>query len=646
YISRCMGALETLEATYTSDEYHFTLFYYDRVGRLVRTVPPKAVDRLPLSDMVAVNSARNAGTEFKPKHNNISYATAEAYMLTSRYRYDALGNQIKSQTPDAGVSSFYYDNLGRNVISKNARQAAKTYSYTKYDAQGRVTETGVMTRSDALTATLAYLHNPTNANTFLTTGFTKAEYIQNFYDAPASAYYPAGFFTQTNLRKRIAYTTYYGYTIGQTIASTNYVTAIYYDYDMHGNTRALLQENKNIASTDPVNFDYNFRYHKVEYVYDLLSGNVQSVSLNASRQDKLIHRYAYDDQNRLLKVMTSTDGYWFDTDAEYHYFYHGPLARIEYGPYKSQGTDYTYTMQGWIKALNSEQLDDAADPGEDGKIGSATQFVARDAYGYALTYYPQDYTAINGVQNFLLDVPTAYYGGYGLYDGNIRTMNNTLKQVDDNSKSEALLQVFGYDQLQRVHSSRTYLQYNDAWAISAWNASAPQTDVFRTAYSYDANGNIRSLDRYNKAAVQFDQLQYNYIANTNRLKYVTDGMAAAVVDYDVNNQGLTNYSYDLTGNLLSDAAEDISSIVWNSMNKVREINRSSSSKAYLSFGYDPAGHRVEKYTEQYSAEYGTGLMETEYYVLDAQGNPLAVYKQVSLEEYDDSDVEGFFLEEQ
>jgi len=646
YVARCMGALETFEATYTSDEYHFTLFYYDHAGNLVRTVPPKAVTRLPLSDMVAVNSARNAGTEFKPRHNNIAYNTTESYTLTTRYRYDALGNTIKSQTPDGGISSYYYDNLGRIILSKNARQATATYTYTKYDAQGRTVESGVMNRTDALVASLSYLHNPANASTFLTTGFTKAEYMLSFYDAaPVSGYYPSGFFNQNNLRKRVAYTTYYS-SSGQAIASTNYVTATYYDYDTHGNVRALLQENKNIASTDPLNFDYNFRYHKVEYVYDLLSGNVRSVSLNASRQDKLIHRYTYDDQNRLLKAMTSSDGYWFDTDAEYDYYYHGPLARVEYGPYKSQGTDYTYTIQGWLKAINSEQLDDAKDPGGDGKVGSPTQYIARDAYGAALTYYPQDYTAISGSQDYLLDVPTSYYSGYGLYNGNIRAMNNTLKQIGDKSKSEALLQVFGYDQLQRIRSSRSYLQYNDAWAITGWNASATQTDMFRTDYGYDANGNITLLNRFDKASVQFDQLTYDHYPNTNRLRSVADGMADGTVTYDVNNQGPVNYTYDATGNLLSDAAEDIASIVWNNINKVRQINRSSSASTYLSFEYDPVGHRVEKYSEVYSAQYGTGLFETEYYVLDARGNPLAIYKKVDLEEYDDPEVEGFFLEEQ
>jgi len=639
YIERCMGALEAFDMIYTSDEYHFTLFYYDRAGNLVRTVPPKAVRRLPLGDMVAVNTARTAGTEFKPQHNNISFASSEAYMLTTRYRYDALGNPIREQTPDAGLSSYFYDNLGRIIISKNADQASNVYSFTKYDAQGRIAESGVMTRSDATVASLASLHNPTNANTFLNSGYTKSEFLRNYYDAaPLSGYYPAGFFTQANLRKRVAYTTYEP-GAGASPSGTSYETAIYYSYDYHGNVQAMLQENRNIADTDPLNFDYNFRYHKVEYIYDQLSGNVLSVSLNASRQDRFIHRYRYDDQNRLLSASTSTDGYWFDEDARYEYYYHGLLARVEYGPYKSQGQDYTYTLQGWTKAVNSDQLDEAKDPLQDGVVGTPNQFIARDAYGFSLNYYPGDYTAISGTQNYLLDVPAAYYGGNGLYNGNIVAMNTTLKDMDDKMYSEALLQVYAYDQLQRIRSSRSYLQYDAAFALGNWDPVAPQTDMFRTDYIYDANGNIRFLGRYDKTATHFDDFEYNYYANTNRLEYVKDNMGDALVSYDIDNQSVNNYVYNPKGTLRSDIAEEIDEIRWNTPGKVLSIFRTSGSlKPWISFSYNPMGNRCAK-----SVIEGAGKAWSEYYIYDAGGNPLAIYRNVEDEETPSN--AGFFLEE-
>jgi hypothetical protein len=65
------------------------------------------------------------------------------------------------------------------------------------------------------------------------------------------------------------------------------------------------------------------------------------------------HRYTYDADNRLTQVETSVDDWFFATDASYFYYPHGPLARIELGHYKIQGLDYAYTLQGWLKGVNS-----------------------------------------------------------------------------------------------------------------------------------------------------------------------------------------------------------------------------------------------------------------------------------------------------
>ncbi|MGQ3013643.1 MAG: RHS repeat domain-containing protein, partial [Flavobacteriales bacterium] len=616
YRSKCMEALETFTLHYVSDEYHYTLYYYDRAGNLVRTVPPKGVQPIDLSLMTAVNSARDAGTELKPGHNNGSDDA-----LATRYRYNSLNQPLAQMSPDGGQSLFYYDNLGRVVISQNAKQAALTdnvYSYTRYDAQSRITEVGEMTRTDLLTASQAYLHNPLNYTAFFATGFTKGEFVLTYYDreAPGSGYYPAGFFSQENLRKRVAYTTYFsgnGYAPG----STDYMTASYYSYDYHGNVKELLQQSNYIPDTDPSDFNYNYRYHKVSYKYDLVSGKVLEVALNATRQDRFIHRYTYDEQNRLSEARTSADGYWFDTDAAYFYYNHGPLARVEYGPHKSQGLDYTYTVQGWLKSMNSDQLDPEKDPSQDGKTGGIYQYVARDEYGLSLHYFQGDYQSISSGDDFLLQVPGAYYGGYDLFNGNIRAMNNTLRT---GSTSEPLLQVFGYDQLNRIGSSRSYIQNAVAASITDWNPSAPLTDMFRTLYTYDANGNIQELHRYDKAGVQFDRLSYGYTAGTNRLDHVSDAIADGVVNYDIDSNDPGNYGYDAIGNLTRDVKEEIGNIGWNVYGKVANVIRSGGSRPDLYFDYNPAGQRIFKLLQPQA-----DLFSWENYVLDAQGNVLAVY---------------------
>jgi len=89
--------------------------------------------------------------------------------------------------------------------------------------------------------------------------------------------------------------------------------------------------------------------------------------------DAFAHHYGYDADNRITEVYTSkypnvtwtgaqTDPLW-DKDAKYFYYKHGPLARTELGNDKVQGIDYAYTLQGWIKGVNSETLDITRDMG-------------------------------------------------------------------------------------------------------------------------------------------------------------------------------------------------------------------------------------------------------------------------------------------
>ncbi|HEX7414979.1 MAG TPA: hypothetical protein VF411_13125, partial [Bacteroidia bacterium] len=63
---------------------------------------------------------------------------------------------------------------------------------------------------------------------------------------------------------------------------------------------------------------------------------------------------------------------------------HGPLARVEYGNNHIQGIDYAYTIQGWIKGVNSEMLAPTNDIGKDGLnvAGNSNKNFAKDAFGY------------------------------------------------------------------------------------------------------------------------------------------------------------------------------------------------------------------------------------------------------------------------
>ncbi|MDD3686748.1 MAG: hypothetical protein PHE56_08275, partial [Bacteroidales bacterium] len=114
--------------------------------------------------------------------------------------------------------------------------------------------------------------------------------------------------------------------------------------------------------------DIGQQYKRIDYEYDLISGNVKKVSYQTGEPDQFHHRYWYDADNRITHVETSDDNINWQQDAKYFYYKHGPLARVELGNDKVQALDYAYTLQGWLKGVNSDAPDASRDIGKDGDV--------------------------------------------------------------------------------------------------------------------------------------------------------------------------------------------------------------------------------------------------------------------------------------
>ncbi|SHM88308.1 hypothetical protein SAMN04488057_104214 [Cyclobacterium lianum] len=179
---------EAFTYTYTPREYHYTLYYYDQSGQLVKTVPPKGVHPLA-SDQV--DRVINQGTEVNPAHT-----------LPSYYRYDSR-NQLRIQeSPDGGESDFWYDRAGQLRLSQNAVQsAADAYSYTRYDHLGRVVETGEMESTESRSQLLENIEDPGFPDHQT---YTCYDITLTSYDQPISGKYPG--FEQEYLRTRVSWT--------------------------------------------------------------------------------------------------------------------------------------------------------------------------------------------------------------------------------------------------------------------------------------------------------------------------------------------------------------------------------------------------------------------------------------------------------
>jgi RHS repeat-associated protein len=323
-------------------------------------------------------------------------------------------------------------------------------------------------------------------------------------------------------------------------------------------------------------------------------------------------------------VETSSDSLIWEKDARYEYYKHGPLARMAIGDQFVQGVDYAYTLQGWLKGVNSTVLRSTHDMGEDGKDGSVNQYTAKDAIGFNLNYFTGDYSAINaGVNPF--PGHTGYFssGSYNrpLFNGNISSMAVNIKALNS-----PRLYTYSYDQLNRLTGMDSWTGLDTT--NNNWSGLVGSNE-YRERIKYDANGNILKYNRYTDQVWggAMDSLTYIYYGGTNRLRQVRDSGTNyySFNPPDIHDQTSTNnYTYDEIGNLITDDAEYITSVSWNVYGKIREINRTASTYnpvTKIQYTYDAAGNRIGKTVWKS----GTPAIDYTWYVRDAQGNILKTY---------------------
>lgn len=414
---------------------------------------------------------------------------------------------------------------------------------------------------------------------------------------------------------------------------------------VHGNVNSLLQDNPELVSYKDADGNTQ-RYKRIDYEYDLVSGNVNKVIYQAEKADMLIHKYEYDADNKITNVYTSKDDVIYDEDVTYFYYQHGPLARVELGENNVQGIDYAYTLQGWIKGVNSDALEENYDIGKDGALNMANtaRSFSRDAYSYSLGYYQGDYTGIGGSSiNFLANKNAATYlatDAPNLYNGNISSMATSIYNIDPYSPKfgDVLPQLtaYRYDQLNRITQMKAYQDLVN----NAWGSGSTYNGDYEMSLSYDANGNIKTLNRNgytdntNAIVNTMDNLTYSYdqttTKKTNKLIGIADINSLYDIDiddqkingepFDASNQTTWNYNYDKIGNLIKDASEGIENIEWTIYGKVKSITKSDGTS--ISYKYDATGNRISK---TLGGIMGGGY--TIYYVRDAQGNIMATYRK-------------------
>ncbi|MCP9751022.1 RHS repeat protein [Ferruginibacter sp. HRS2-29] len=367
------------------------------------------------------------------------------------------------------------------------------------------------------------------------------------------------------------------------------------------------------------------RFKKIVYNYDLISGKVNRVAYQPGYADQFYHRYEYDAENKLTIVQTSKDKIYWEQDATYDYYRHGPQSRMVLGENQVQGVDYAYTIESRLKGVNSTTIlagaiGNSYDMGTDG-TGLVNPLVARDAYGFSLNYFAEDYKPIGGYSAFTkqslplpVDASTGISTGYSLYNGNIAAIAVNIPKL-------GTPKVYGYryDQLNRIKR----MDAINGMSATDTSITPVRTSNYHEEVKYDPNGNIlgylRNGTTENSGPLEMDSLNYEYIANTNKLKRVSDKTAYSNnYKSDIDHQSdATNYTYDAIGNLIQDKAEGITAIDWTVYGKIKSITKTNG--AIIEYSYDASGNRISQTNTKGS------IVKRTYYVRDASGNIMSIY---------------------
>ncbi len=675
YTAYCEGNTTTLDEAFdlkhNVNNAYTMLYYYDHLGNLVQTVPPEGVDDLG-------NKAHKMSTEYQYNSRNLP---TQQQMPDHGYRDGS--SWIK------GTTKFAYNSKTQIVISQDEEQRAGKkigeifypgYSYSLYDDLGRVIESGLIYGEYSVSSSqnmvdYAYSngvqeiinHEDFPATISSTSSgaswtlYERSEVVRSRYDVALSPFIDDQFDGgQQNLLNRVASITYNEiYDVNPLV----YNSAIHYSYDEMGNVSKIIND---YPALD-LNEDAKHRFKKVDYTFDLVSGNVKEVAYQKGEVDAFYHRYIYDQDNRLREVLTSSDHLHWDRDADYKYYEHGPLGRMELSDLKVQGEDIVYTLQGWLKGKNAADMEAQRDGGKDGHVGNQYfsaesdlhAHFAEDAASLGLYYHKKDYASVKDYTALPDENILPQITGTGLfntaqnyrelYNGNISARLHQSRNVSG-QKNPLMAARYRYDQLNRLRQANYYFG-SALFGTSGANYSENQlnsSNDYGSEYVYDLNGNIKELTRsaYAAQGLGMDKLSYRYNSHNNQLHVVDDDEGANPYDdiedqmdnivFDETDSTTWNYGYDRIGNLIYDRQECIQTIEWTNAGKVKRIIRdagciasSGTPKPDMEFEYDPMGHRIRKTVKP---RMSNGNLQNElfwehtFYQRDAQGNVLAVYE--------------------
>lgn len=577
----------------TNEEGNQSIVYRDLSSRLIMSRPKSGSN---IADTYYVYD----------DFGKVRYVISPAYTLTSitagspeanaylfSYKYDTRMRLIEKKVPGAGVVYYVYNNQDLPVLSQDGNQRlVNKWTYFKYDVHKRLVMTGIYTH----TSTISQVS------------------MQALVDA------------QSNVSEKKSTGTTHGYTnVAFPTTNCEVLTVKYYDsYDFDNNgsndysyvTQVMINEvspslmvhslpvgskNKVLGSINDWLKDVSF-YDKNKRVVQMLKNNQMNLGVMSDVETSILgfvgnvletrqvhnpgtgnvtlaKRLEYDHMLRPKKVWhkVNTNAEVLLSQKNYNELgevVEKNLHSENLGTTFLQSVDYTYNIKGQLTQINNIDVVQ----GVTGTNTGTNNDDNNDLFAYKLEF-----------ENI------ASLGNQPRYDGNISAITWRMG-ASAYSTSKLRAYRYTYDYMGRLTDASYGEFVSPSWQFA---------NSYKENLSYDKNGNITLLKRYNSIGTLIDDLSYTYSGNAlTKVKDLGSASTGFIDGVDVNNE----YLYDNNGNLTMDQNKNILNITYNHLNLTTGVRNGDTSTEYK---YDASGKKLTKIFYP-SAEDGIAGATTQY----------------------------------
>jgi RHS repeat-associated protein len=576
--------LVVLSKVGTESEWHETYYLYDVRGNLRLILPPDASRQLAKLHV--------AGE---------SEAFVDHYCF--QYEYDARGRQTGKKNPGSGWTFKLYDNWDRTAFIQDARQRIRNeWIFTKYDIHNRPVMSGTI-RSDQQTlqnglaaavnryeervnSSVGYTNKtfPTHAEAdLLTIDYYDCYAFLNYsnWDAEGMNFHPVfetGSFGPDNIFFKedptvVVNPVIRGYKTGSKIRvldgqTSQWLNSVIY-YNKEYRVAQTITEN-HLGGIEVVSTVYNNHSGTIQSSKNVHTTRYKTVDVQTQFEydhgDRLTKMYHLIDGNRVLMVQNRYNELGQRVEKNIH--------SVDEGETFLQSQDFRFNIQGWPTHFNNAAL--VAELNDD----------VKDFFGMELVYHDT------------LSLNNGAFRSDPHYNGNVSAVRWATSNGGGASTSEERAYGFRYDAFKRFREG--YFAYK---GVGDWSKNAGLYNEGVKDYSH--GGNIGGQETsallrngmINGKLATIDQLSYRY--QGNKLMNIKDSASAIAgfIDKPGVNRSVDEYSYDENGNATEDFNRSISSIKYNDLGLVKEIQifdavNKRTDKIVLT--YDASGNKLRR----------------------------------------------------